>query len=48
MKRCPKSNRVATEQTLKFCRIDGTSLVALACNAQYEGAAAMAERAHFS
>ncbi|MDX6445451.1 MAG: hypothetical protein QOH71_2525 [Blastocatellia bacterium] len=30
MKRCPKSNRVATEETLKFCRLDWTSLVAVA------------------
>jgi hypothetical protein len=28
MKRCPTCNRVETEDTLKFCRRDGTLLVA--------------------
>ena len=27
MKRCPQCNRVETDETLSFCRIDGTSLV---------------------
>src|SRR5437016_13136401 len=30
MKRCPHCNRVETEDTLKFCRTDGTLLVAAA------------------
>ena len=28
MKRCPQCNRVETDETLKFCRLDGTLLVA--------------------
>jgi hypothetical protein len=28
MKRCPTCNRVETDETLKFCRLDGTLLVA--------------------
>src|SRR6266550_4319001 len=28
MKRCPQCNRVETDETLKFCRTDGTLLVA--------------------
>src|SRR6476646_1622930 len=27
MKRCPQCNRVETDEALKFCRIDGTTLV---------------------
>jgi TolB-like protein/Tfp pilus assembly protein PilF len=27
MKRCPQCNRVETEETLKFCRVDGATLV---------------------
>src|SRR5262245_52986521 len=27
MKRCPKCNRVETNETLKFCRVDGVTLV---------------------
>jgi len=27
MKRCPQCNRVETDETLKFCRVDGTTLV---------------------
>src|SRR5438552_11717324 len=30
MKRCPQCNRVETDETLKFCRADGTPLVAAA------------------
>src|SRR5687768_3915946 len=28
MKRCPQCNRVETDEALKFCRVDGTSLIA--------------------
>src|SRR5258707_14171040 len=28
MKHCPACNRVETEETMKFCRLDGTLLVA--------------------
>src|ERR1051326_185706 len=27
MKRCPQCNRVESEETLKFCRVDGATLV---------------------
>src|SRR5687768_518311 len=27
MKRCPQCNRVETDETLKFCRVDGATLV---------------------
>src|SRR5215471_20201373 len=27
MKRCPQSNRIETDETLKFCRADGTTLI---------------------
>src|SRR5438128_6247425 len=27
MKRCPQCNRIETDQTLVFCRLDGTALV---------------------
>jgi len=27
MKRCPQCNRVETDQTLKFCRVDGATLI---------------------
>src|SRR5258708_29401714 len=27
MKRCPKCNRVESDEALKFCRVDGTTLV---------------------
>ena len=27
MKRCPKCNRVETDEALKFCRIDGATLI---------------------
>ena len=27
MKRCPQSNRVETDEALKFCRVDGATLV---------------------
>src|SRR5262245_28285504 len=27
MKRCPKCNRVETDEALKFCRVDGATLV---------------------
>jgi TolB-like protein/Tfp pilus assembly protein PilF len=27
MKRCPQCNRVETDETLKFCRVDGTALI---------------------
>jgi len=30
MKRCPQCNRVETDEALKFCRVDGTPLVASA------------------
>src|SRR6266496_576645 len=32
MKRCPQCNRVETDETLKFCRTDGTPLVAAAAS----------------
>src|SRR2546422_2300257 len=32
MKRCPQCNRVVTDETLKFCRTDGTPLVAAAAS----------------
>src|SRR5438128_11069369 len=32
MKRCPQCNRVETDETLKFCRADGTLLVAAAAS----------------
>src|SRR5262249_334475 len=28
MKRCPQCNRVESDETLKFCRADGTTLIA--------------------
>src|SRR5512133_791276 len=27
MKRCPRCNRVETDEALKFCRVDGTTLI---------------------
>lgn len=30
MKRCPQCNRVETDEALKFCRVDGTALIASA------------------
>jgi hypothetical protein len=56
MKRCPTCDHVEKDETLKFCRIDGTLLVAAAAfefplpwlaTLNIEEAAAMAERAHY-
>ena len=32
MKRCPTCDRVEKDETLKFCRLDGTLLVAVAAS----------------
>src|SRR5215471_4214997 len=32
MKRCPQCNRVETDEALKFCRVDGATLVSESAN----------------
>src|SRR5690349_25066571 len=38
MKRCPQCNRVETDESLKFCRVDGATLVSDLSAAEREAA----------
>src|SRR5262245_59221373 len=40
MKRCPQCNRVETDEALKFCRVDGTTLISDSSGIGSEGGTA--------
>jgi hypothetical protein len=46
MKRCPQCNRIETDEALKFCRVDGATLISN--SSSFSGEAAVEESARTS